>query len=288
MSRYLYLIIFIVYIVVMTAVMIWQGVGIAPDRYAMILLVGSLLIKRTRQFLMDWIPFLFILIAYDFLRGFSDNLNSRVHISELVEWEKALLGFIPTQWLQEKFFHLGSLQWYDYLATIFYFLHFALPLSFGYLLWLKSRVSFRQFVLVLLLMSYGAWVSFLAYPAAPPWYAHNLGFLPEITKILDQTLGSFPEKIALPTIYHQLNPNQVAAIPSMHAGYPTLVLLFSLSFWGWRALVFLPYVLAVFLSTIYLGEHYAIDLIFGMIYAVGFFFLGKLVLFKKIRYFQTS
>ncbi|QQG43129.1 MAG: inositol phosphorylceramide synthase [Candidatus Daviesbacteria bacterium] len=284
----LYLVIFILYIIAMTGVMIWQGIGIAPDRYAMILLVGSLLIKRTRQFLMDWIPFLFILIAYDFLRGFSDNLNLRVHINELISWEKTIFGAVPTQALQEKFFQLGSLQWYDYLATVFYFLHFALPLAFGYLLWLKSRVKFRQFILALLLMSYAAWISFLVYPAAPPWYAHDQGYLPQITKILDQTLAAFPEKIALPTVYHQLNPNQVAAIPSMHAGYPTLVFLFSLSFFGLRALIFLPYMVAVFLSTVYLGEHYVIDLLFGMVYALGFFFLGKLVLFKKIKYFKAT
>lgn len=288
MSKYIYLLLFIVYIVAMTAVMIWQGIGIAPDRYILILLVGSLLIRRTRQFLLDWMPFLFILIAYDFLRGFADNLNSRVHITELIAWEKAIFGFIPTQALQEKFFHLSNLAWYDYFATIFYFLHFALPLAFGFLLWLNSRVKFRQFVLILLLMSYAAWISFLIYPAAPPWYAHDRGLLPEITKILDQTLASFPEKIALPTVYHQLNPNQVAAIPSMHAGYPSLVLLFSLSFFGWKALLFLPYVLTVFLSTIYLGEHYGVDLLFGSAYAVVFFLLGKLLLFKKIKYFRID
>lgn len=288
MSRYIYLLLFIVYIVAMTGVMIWQGIGIAPDRYILILLVGSLLIKRTREFLLDWMPFLFILIAYDFLRGFADNLNSRVHITELIEWEKTIFGFIPTQALQEKFFHLGSLVWYDYFATIFYFLHFALPLAFGFLLWLENRVKFRQFVLILLLMSYAAWISFLIYPAAPPWYAHDRGFLPGVTKILDLTLNTFPEKIALPTIYHQFNPNQVAAIPSMHAGYPTLVLLFSLSFFGWKALIFLPYVLTVFLSTVYLGEHYAVDLLFGSVYAAVFFLLGKLLLFKKIKYFKTD
>ncbi|MDO8618883.1 MAG: phosphatase PAP2 family protein [Candidatus Daviesbacteria bacterium] len=269
----------------MTAIMIWQGIGIAPDRYFLILLVGSLLIKRTRQFLLDWIPFLFILIAYDFLRGFSDNLNQRVHIEGLINLEKAIFGDIPTHFLQEKFFQIGNLQWYDFIATIFYFLHFALPLAFGYLLWLHSRAKFRQYVLVLLLMSYAAWVTFLIYPAAPPWYAHDKGYLPEVTKILDQTLAAFPEKIALPTVYHQLNPNQVAAIPSMHAGYPTLVFLFSLSFFGWRALLFVPYVLLVWLSTVYLGEHYVVDLITGAIYAIVFFIIGKF-LFKRIKYLQ--
>lgn len=47
---------FIVYIIGMTALMIWQGIGIAPDRYALILLLGSLLVKKTRAFL--WVTYL--------------------------------------------------------------------------------------------------------------------------------------------------------------------------------------------------------------------------------------
>ena len=140
----------------MTALMIWLGVGIAPDRYALILLLGALLVRRTRQFLLDWIPFLFILISYDFLRGFADNLNVRLHIQELITAEKWLFNnIVPTSFLQQTFYVAGKIQWFDILATIFYFQHFALPLTFGFLLWLGSRDRFRQFVIGILLLSYG-------------------------------------------------------------------------------------------------------------------------------------
>ena len=167
----------------MTALMIWQGVGIAPDRYAFVLLFASLLVKKTRSFILDWIPFLFILISYDFLRGFADNLGQRVNFLGLIELEQKFFWEIPTITLQNLFYKEGSLSWLDFLSALFYFLHFALPLAFGYLLWLINRGYFKQFVTAILLLSYSAWFTFLIYPAAPPWMAGNEGYLPKVYKI---------------------------------------------------------------------------------------------------------
>src|SRR3989344_5364483 len=149
---------FVAYMVGMTTLMIWQGIGLAPDRYAVVFLLGSLLVKRTRKFLLDWIPFLFILISYDFLRGFADNLNDRVHYFELINADIAIFGVLPTEYLQNMFFREGSLSLIDYSSTIVYFLHFVIPLSFGFLLWIYDKFKFRQFTLGLLLLSYAGWI----------------------------------------------------------------------------------------------------------------------------------
>ncbi|MBI2011629.1 phosphatase PAP2 family protein [Candidatus Daviesbacteria bacterium] len=272
--RKLTLTLFIVYIVGMTAVMIWQGIGIAPDRYAFVLLLGSLLVKRTRRFLLDWVPFLFILISYDFLRGFADNLNNRVHFFELIHFDKALFGELPTTHLQKLLYTPGVVHWYDVAFTIIYFLHFALPMAFGFLLWLYSKPRFREFTLGLLLLSYAAWITYIIYPAAPPWMAADKGYV-QVDKVMFQTFGLFPEKISLPTVYHKFNPNPVAAIPSMHAGYPIFVLLFAFTIFKKKALFFLPYVLIVWFAIIYLGEHYVIDVLLGALYGVFFFIVAK-------------
>lgn len=267
---------FIVYILAMTAIMIWQGVGIAPDRYAFVLLLGSLLVKRTRSFVLDFAPFLLILISYDFLRGLAySRLLFNVHYTELIQADITLFQTIPTIFLQKKFFHPENLVWYDFAATIFYFLHFALPLAFGYLLWLYKKSHFRQFVIAISLLSYGAWGTFVLYPAAPPWLAAKEGYLPGVTKILDYTLNTFPTKYEFPTIYHNLNPNPVAAVPSLHAAYPFLALLFFLRFFKLKGLLFLPYVLAVWTSMVYLGEHYVIDVFAGALYATFFFLVSE-------------
>jgi hypothetical protein len=269
---------FAFYIIAMTALMIWQGVGLAPDRYAFVLLLGSLLVRRTRSFLLDWMPFLFILLSYDFLRGFADNLGSRVHLQELIDYERMLFGGIPTADLQAALYNPNNLQWYDYMATVFYFLHFALPLGFGFLLWIYNRSYFRQFTTGILLLSYAAWMTYIAYPAVPPWMAARDGHLDGVVKIMDRSSRAFPTKIDLPTVYYRFNPNPVAAIPSLHAAYPLLVLLFALRFFKKRALFFVPYVLAVWFSIVYLGEHYVIDVVLGALYAIIFYVLAKEVL----------
>jgi len=264
----------------MTAVMVWQGIGIAPDRYAFVLLFASLLVKRTRQFILDWIPFLFLLISYDFLRGFADNFLFKPHYIELIQAEEFLFRSLPTVTLQALFYHPPGLSWYDFIAIILYFLHFALPLAFGYLLWMFNRQHFKQFVIGILILSYTGWVTYIAYPAAPPWLAEKEGYISGVTKIMDQTLSVFPQRLQLPTIYHQFNPNPVAAIPSLHSAYPFLVFLFALRYFRKKALLFFPYVLAVWLSVVYLGEHYIIDVLAGILYSF-FAYLATVFLHTK-------
>ncbi|MFH0936901.1 MAG: phosphatase PAP2 family protein [Candidatus Daviesbacteria bacterium] len=285
--RFFIFLLFFIYIIGMTALMVWQGIGIAPDRYVFVLLLGSLLIRRTRSFLLDWIPFLFILISYDFLRGLAPILNTNVHYWELINADEFLFGKVPSIILQNNFFHAQQLAWYDYLATIFDFLHFALLLAFGYLLWLYHKGSFRQFVIGISLLSYAAWATFVIYPAAPPWMAAQKGYLPEVTKIMDSTLAAFPAAYEFPTIYHRMNPNPVAAMPSLHAAYPFLVLLFALSFFKLKGIIFLPYVLGVWISLVYLGEHYVIDILAGVIYATIFFLVARKMA-KHIQWLNIS
>lgn len=269
---------FFIYILFMTALMIYLGIGIALDRYAFLLLFFAFLIGKLRKFIIDWFPFIFIWLSYDFLRGLADNLSTRVHFLELINAEQALFGFVPTIELQKLLYNPGRFSFLDFLATIFYFLHFALAEAFAFFLWLKNRAYFREFVTGILLLSYAGWISYVIFPSAPPWMAQEKGLISGATKILDQTLLTFPERLNLPTIYHQFNPNPVAAIPSMHAAYPVLIFLYSLRFFKLRAFFFLPFVLGVGISIVYLGEHYVVDIIAGAIYAVVFYIVAKEIL----------
>ena len=51
-------------------------------------------------------------------------------------------------------------------------MHFVIPLSFAYLLWLHKREHFARFTGAFLLLSYAALMTFLVFPAAPPWLAY--------------------------------------------------------------------------------------------------------------------
>jgi membrane-associated phospholipid phosphatase len=68
-------------------------------------------------------------------------------------------------------------------------------------------------------------------------------------------------------------PNPVAAMPSLHAGFPFLVFLVLTRVWprwGWMSIV---YPLAMSFAVVYMGEHYVIDVLAGFLYALVAFAL---------------
>jgi membrane-associated phospholipid phosphatase len=63
--------------------------------------------------------------------------------------------------------------------------------------------------------------------------------------------------------------NQEAAVPSLHAAYTMLVLLF---FWGagrWARVALVAYVLYMAFILVYSGEHYVSDILLGWLYSAG-------------------
>lgn len=262
----------IAYLAVVVILMLFRNVSITPDRLFIFLLFAAIIIGRLKSFLRDWVPFLALLLAYEMLRGFADN-HFTVHVGSLVTAEKALFaGYLPTQVLQDLFYKAGSVGWQDIAATIIYFLHFPLPLAAAFFLWVKNKQQYYRFVVALITLSFAGFITFLLFPAAPPWYAANEGLI-SITKITNVAIDHLGWTWNLSYYYSHLNPNPVAAIPSLHAAYPTLVLLALRRFNKKFFWFFLPYPPMVWISTVYLGEHYFIDALAGVVYAVVAYYL---------------
>jgi len=243
--------------------------SVSPERFLLLMLIAALILGRAKLFLADWIPFLVLFLSYEYLRGLSGKLGMPIH--DVTSLERLVsFGQVPTLVLQQAFYHAGHLSWYDIAATMFYFLHFAFPLGLGYLFWVVDRRTFLRFSRALIAMSFAAFVFYLLLPVAPPCKA-----LPTGVKIIDHTLPSFTDIPGIPvpaTVYHWLTPNQYAAMPSLHAAYPLLGALFALRLWGRRAWPALIYTACVWLSIVYLGEHYVVDVIGAVIFALAAFF----------------
>ena len=67
--------------------------------------------------------------------------------------------------------------------------------------------------------------------------------------------------------YKFFGANLVAAFPSLHAAYPWIIFLFIRKKSKILSYVSLLYVFGVWFSVIYLGEHYFVDVLAGIIYA---------------------
>ncbi len=260
------------YLLAIVLFMVSRNMSITPDRFFVILLFGAVIVGRTKSFLRDWVPFIALLLAYELIRGFADTAGFPIHVAELVNLEKGIFGFVPGVELQRLFFNPNHIQIWDVGAVIIDFLHFPLPLVIAFYLWIKDRKAYWKFVVALLFLSFSGFLTYLIYPAAPPWYADQRAHLIHIHKVVDFVVAQIGWGWDFSQIYNHLNPNQVAAMPSLHSAYPWLGFLVLRNLNKKLAFFFLPYPFLVWISVVYLGEHYVIDVFAGIIYgSVAYF-----------------
>lgn len=262
-----------------------QVMRVRPDHAFLSLLVLALVLKNARPFLRDWSPFIASWVAYDLMRGIADDLAPRVHIAAPYRLELALFGplfggQIPSFWFlqwQDRIDGTVLKHLLDGMASTCYALHMAAPLVLAWILWhtVRDRPMFYRFVIAFALTTWAAYATYLLYPAAPPWYVRDYGFVQPTAAFKGAgagTMVAFDKNLGFPlfeSVYRHLNPNKFAAIPSLHAAFPSLILYFALRRFGRKALPVALFPAGVFFSAVYLNHHYVIDLLLAILYVAG-------------------
>jgi hypothetical protein len=231
---------------------------------------------RWKRVLIDWLPFYLLLTFYDFLRGSAGDLL-RPHVLPQIRFDEWLFGgTAPTVFLQHRLYTPGVARPWDYAAFAVYMTHFVVPFVVAAVLWKFAHERFRRFAWLFVLLTFAALLTYALYPAVPPWMASQNGFLPPTAKIIDEmwTHVRFGNGSGLFSgTGHFADP--VAAVPSLHAAYPMLLVMF---FWRsagrWRWLLAL-YPLAMAFALVYTGEHFVIDILLGWTYTTVVFIVGN-------------
>ena len=268
------------YVVVLSGLMIVSGVSVTPDVLLVALGLAAVVLGRGRLFIRDWVPFIGLFLAYELMRGYADDLNRVVHEADVLGIERWLFGgHLPTQVLQDLLHPAAGLDWLAIAGTIFYFLHFPLPLAIAFLLWVRRRRAYYDYIAALILLSMAGFATYLVLPVAPPWLAAEHGLingadgLPAITYLKAQGFDDLARLLGFEGRYlysyaiYEVNPNQVAAFPSLHAGYPFLAFLFARQAFGKAGWLMLAYAACVWFAIVYLADHYVVDVIGGIAYA---------------------
>ncbi len=268
-----------------------QGLELSHD-VLFIWLVGGLLalslsdIKRwARGVVFDWLPFAGFLIAYDFVRGFADEIGIAPHTSTAIDFDRAFFGHtIPTNWLQDRLFDPAVAHWYDYVTFFVYLSHFFTTLVIAAFLWRFRYSLFRRWRAMVLALAAAGFATYALFPGTPPWLASEQGHLPEIQRTIGymwQHVHVYPAAALFETNQHLVN--DVAALPSLHSAYTLLVTLF---FWpltrrAWVRALLVAYPLAMGFTLVYTGEHYVFDVVLGWAYAVGVYAL--VLAYERVR-----
>lgn len=231
--------------------------------------------RRTSRLAIEWSPFIAVLFVYDRLRGYADGLVFHARELPQIKLEAALFGKpIPTVWLQTHLWHGGNdLQWWDYATWFVYLTHFFATLVVAAILWRWAHDRFVRFATMVCVLSLAGFATYVLFPAVPPWLAARHGSVGEANRTIGITwhhipiahFGSLFEK-------GQTYANNVAAMPSLHAAFALLIVLYV---WRlvprWPRFLLALYPPAMAFSLVYSGEHYVVDCVAGWVYAVATF-----------------
>jgi len=204
-----------------------------------------------------WLTLVMIAMSYEALAGVIDAVADSNKLLSLFDLDKYLWGFNLTGWVQSSF-SSGSMT--NLMVTLYQLL---MPVVFitSFFIWYRNSHTFGKFVTAMLLTSYAALITFLLLPTVPPWLGGAASNL-----VRASGLGSIPAFLAPIAVLFQ--PNQFAAFPSLHAAYMIICSYFLLKIdrrIGSAAMVLTA---GILLSTLYLGQHYLVDLMAGAAYAI--------------------
>jgi disulfide bond formation protein DsbB len=267
-----------VYAAVLVAIVIVDGIPTGRTTIAVLIVVGLLLTsvghgwRRAAQVVIDWLPFTAVLLLYDRTRGVADSLGIGLHERDVLHAEKWLFGGTePTVWLQQHLYHPAHVYWYDALCTLVYSSHFLTTPILAAVLWLRDRTAWLRYISRVIVLSVAGLVTYCVFPEAPPWLAAHDGLSAPVARLSARGfewlhLGDVKETLARA---QNDGSNPVAAMPSLHCALAVLAALTIAARLRsrWRYLLAL-YPVAMGFTLVYTGEHYVLDLLVGLAYAL--------------------
>jgi hypothetical protein len=267
------------YVLYFATLVVWSAAyGIPVQRELVILWVCGALVCASVgrhpwqivQLVLDWLPIVLVLTAYDFTRGAADHFGIAPHAMTMIDFDKFVFGGqVPTEWLQTHLYDPEALTAWNVGFTLTYTSYFITPFALAGWLWARERAAFLRYRRRLVTLALAGLATYIAFPAVPPWMASQEGLLSPIMRTTGRgweilsvgTAGLFSEG--------QASVNLVAAVPSLHSAFTMLVALtiWPRVRWRWARPLLLLYPLAMGLTLMSTGEHYFFDVLLGYMYA---------------------
>jgi len=223
--------------------------------------------------------------AYEMPNDDPQRLRDRAHVRYPITIDRVIgLGKIPTQRLQELFADDPDMSPLERLFVWSHWLWFAVPhLAVGYVLLRRPREFGTAAARMYAVFDLGA-IVYWTLPTAPPWWAAARGYIEELdTEVdvgeyghrYDETEARLPVRRMMIEygerfwgsrwngLYDVLGGNPLAAMPSLHFASSLMAARLLSEVDPVAGAVGWAYAGTLGLSLVYLGEHYAIDVIAG-------------------------
>ncbi len=220
--------------------------------------------KRIPGVVRPWLFYPLLVLSYWQLQYVVSSHFQEFHGAAIIAFERSLFGQLPVVWLQEHLYH-GVISWYDYIFAVFHASLFFIPLVFPLILLVrKGEERMKRGTVAIALISLSGYATYVLFPLTPPWMASLENMIPHVERITLRALG----ELAPGGLISSFSPSPRGAMPSLHTGVPILILMIALKEFRWKAMWFAIVVAGICFEIAYGAEHYIVDIIAGLAYAV--------------------
>jgi membrane-associated phospholipid phosphatase len=225
------------------------------------------------------------LAAYEMPNDDPHALRERVHVEYPIRIDRVIgLGKIPTERLQRLFSREGEINRFERILVWSHWAWFAVPhVAVAYVALRRPKELGTAAARMYAVFDLGA-VVYWVLPTAPPWWAAAHGYLEELDGRID--VGEYGHRydrngLPLPVrrmmleygerfwgprwndLYDVLGGNPLAAMPSLHFATSLMAARLLSEVDPVAGAVGWTYAGTLALALVYLGEHYAVDVIVG-------------------------
>jgi membrane-associated phospholipid phosphatase len=206
---------------------------------------------------------------YDMPDDDPEALLNRLHVKYPIDVDRAIgAGEPPTVRLQRALGRPGELRLHDYALSVVHWAWFFVPhCTLVYILVRHPKRFPRSAALMAGCFDMGL-VVYWSVPTAPPWWAGENGYMAPVRRIMAEAGERFWGRAWSP-LYHSLQGNPFAAMPSLHFGTSVMAARVLSDVGRGPGAIGWAYALTLGFGLVYLGEHYVVDLIAGLTLAEG-------------------
>ena len=194
---------------------------------------------------------------------------NRLKVDYPITIDRALgAGTLPSHRLQAALGRPGEVRLHDLALSMVHWSWFFFPHgSVAYVLWRHRDDYPRSATVMAACFDLGCMVYWVV-PTAPPWWAAENGNIPPVRRIMAEAGERFWGRAWRP-LYHSLEGNPFAAMPSLHFGTSVMAARVLSDIGKRHGTLGWTYALTLGFGLVYLGEHYVIDLLAGAALAEG-------------------
>ena len=242
-------------VLVFSLALIWLAVFLRKNRKTN---PPQTFLQKLGKTYLDFYPLIFMFVIFESFFMILPYFNSHDYDRELAQMDFSLFGVYPTVWIEH-----WVRPWLTDLLYLAYFIYYPFPLFILVYLYRKKQfTALDKSVFILLVVNYGAYITYFFVPAMGPRYYEP------IMQLQTRTLNGIFLAVPIRDIIHVFEPNKFDAFPSLHIATSLTTTIIMFKYNKKMFLTFIPLILGIFVAVIYCRFHYVVDVFAGIVWTV--------------------